>query len=157
MASKIADIIKAARISELRLRNNGVVQPETALEEVYRLMDEGDWSAVVVCRGNKAVGIFSQRDILYRTVLEDLDPSTPIEELMTPDPVTLGIDEGLAAAIKVMVDGGYRHIPILDGKGCTAGVLSSHEILRYIADHMPETVLNLPPRLHQELHRPEGG
>jgi CBS domain-containing protein len=52
MASKIADIIKAARISELRLRKSLVVQPTTALEEVYRLMDEGDWSAVVVCRGN---------------------------------------------------------------------------------------------------------
>jgi CBS domain-containing protein len=150
MASKIADIIKAARISELRLRKSLVVQPTTALEEVYRLMDEGDWSAVVVCRGNEAVGIFSQRDILNRTALEDLEPSTPIEELMTPDPVTLSIDDGLAAAIKVMVDG-------LDGKGCTAGVLTSREILRYIADQMPETVLNMPPRLHQELHRPEGG
>ena len=157
MASKIADIIKAARISELRLRKSLVVQPTTALEEVYRLMDEGDWSAVVVCRGNEAVGIFSQRDILNRTALEDLEPSTPIEELMTPDPVTLSIDDGLAAAIKVMVDGGYRHIPILDGKGCTAGVLTSREILRYIADQMPETVLNMQPRLHQELHRPEGG
>jgi CBS domain-containing protein len=145
MASKIADIIKAARISELRLRKSLVVQPTTALEEVYRLMDEGDWSAVVVCRGNEAVGIFSQRDILNRTALEDLEPSTPIEELMTPDPVTLSIDDGLAAAIKVMVD------------GCTAGVLTSREILRYIADQMPETVLNMPPRLHQELHRPEGG
>ncbi|MGB6336525.1 MAG: CBS domain-containing protein, partial [Thermoanaerobaculia bacterium] len=86
-----------------------------------------------------------------------LEASTPIEQLMTPDPVTLGIDEGLAAAIKIMVDGGYRHIPILDNKGNTAGVITSREILRHIADHMPETVLNLPPRLHQELHRPDGG
>ncbi|MGB3565184.1 MAG: CBS domain-containing protein [Thermoanaerobaculia bacterium] len=157
MPAKIADIIKAARISELPMRKNLVVEPTTPLQEVYRLMDEGDWSAVVVCRGDKAVGIFSQRDILYRTALEDLEPSTPIEQLMTPDPVTLGIDEGLAAAIKIMVDGGYRHIPILDNKGNTAGVITSREILRHIADHMPETVLNLPPRLHQELHRPDGG
>jgi CBS domain-containing protein len=157
MPGKIADVIKAARISELPMRENLVVEPTTPLEEVYRLMDEGDCSAVVVCRGDKAIGIFSQRDILYRTALEDLEPSTPIEQLMTPDPVTLSIDDGLAAAIKVMVDGGYRHIPIVDDKGCTAGVLTSREILRYIADHMPETVLNLPPRLHQELHRPEGG
>jgi CBS domain-containing protein len=157
MSGKIADLIKAARISELSMRENVVVEPKTPLAEVYRLMDEEDCSAVVVCSGDKAVGIFSQRDILYRTALEDPEPSTPIEQLMTPDPVTLSIDDGLAEAIKVMVEGGYRHIPILDDKRCTAGVLTSREILRYIADHMPETVLNMPPRLHQELHRPEGG
>jgi CBS domain-containing protein len=157
MLVKIADVIKAARISELPMRENLVVKPTTPLGEVYRLMDEKDCSAVVVCQGSKPVGIFSQRDILYRTALEDFDPSTPIEQLMTPDPVTLGIDDGLAAAIKIMVEGGYRHVPIIDDKRCTAGVLTSREILRHIADHMPETVLNLPPRLHQELHRPEGG
>ena len=157
MPIKIADLIKAARISELPMRENVVVEPKTPLAEVYRLMDEEDCSAIVVCRDDKAVGIFSQRDILFRTALEDPEPSTPIEELMTPDPVTLSIEDGLAAAIKVMVEGGYRHIPIHDDKGCTAGVLTSREILRYIADHMPETVLNMPPRLHQELHRPEGG
>ena len=157
MPGKIADLIKAARISELSMRENVVVEPKTPLAEVYRLMDEEDFSAVVVCSGDKAVGIFSQRDILYRTALEAPEPSTPIEQLMTTDPVTLSIDDGLAEAIKVMVEGGYRHIPILDDKRCTTGILTSREILRYIADQMPETVLNMPPRLHQELHRPEGG
>lgn len=139
------------------MRERFAVEPATTLAEVYRLMDEEDASAVVICREDKPVGIFSHRDVLYRTALEELEPSTPIEELMTPDPVTLGLDDWMATAIRIMVEGGHRHIPIVDSQGCIVGILTSREILRFIADHMPEAVLNLPPRLHQVLPRPEGG
>ena len=55
------------------------------------------------------------------------------------------------------MDGGYRHIPVVDDDGHQVGLLSSRVILSFIADQYPESVLNLPPRLHQVLTRPEGG
>ena len=56
-----------------------------------------------------------------------------------------------------MVKGGYRHVPVVDAEQRQVGLLSSRVILRFIADHFPEAVLNLPPRLNQVLSRPEGG
>ena len=45
----------------------------------------------------------------------------------------------------------------IDDDGNQVGLLSSRVILRYIADHFPEEVLNLPPVLDQVMPRPEGG
>ena len=52
---------------------------------------------------------------------------------------------------------GYRNVPLVDGRGRWLGLLSARNVLRYIAAHFPEAVLNLPPRLDQQLPSPEGG
>ena len=111
----------------------------------------------MICDGDHVVGIFTQRDVLYRTALEGLDPQTPIADVMSTRPITIHLDAPLAAALAAMVDGGYRHVPVVDDRDRQVGLLSSRVILRFIADHYPEAVLNLPPRLSQVMTRPEGG
>lgn len=111
----------------------------------------------MVCDGDRVVGIYTQRDVLNRTALEELDPGTPVSEVMSERPVTVGFDSDLGDAIEAMVEGVYRHIPVVDDDGNQVGLLSSRVILRYIADHFPEEVLNLPPVLDQVMPRPEGG
>ena len=111
----------------------------------------------MVCEGDRVVGIFTQRDVLYRTALEDLPPDTPVSEVMSDRPVTVSLDKDLADAIEAMVEGVYRHIPVVDESGTQVGMLSSRVILRFIADHFPEEVLNLPPQLDQVMSQPEGG
>ena len=111
----------------------------------------------MVCKGERVVGIFTQRDVLNRIALECLDPGTPVSEVMSDRPVTIGLDQDLADAIQAMVEGAYRHIPVVDNAGNQVGLLSSRVILRHIADHFPEEVLNLPPMLDQVMSRPEGG
>ncbi len=157
MPSDIEAILKKARIDELSIQAFQAVSPATPIGEVYKLMDQGDLSAVMVCEEDRVVGIFTQRDILYRTALEKLDDSTPIEKLMSPEPVTLQPHDLLADAIRVMAEGGYRHLPLVDDKGRVAGLITNRDVLKFIADYFPETVLNLPPRLHQLMSRPEGG
>jgi len=155
--SDIEAVLKKARIDELSIRAVEAVSPATPIGEVYKLMDDGDLSAVIVCEEDRVVGIFTQRDILYRTALEAIDDSTPIEKLMSPKPVSLQPHERLADAIKVMAEGGYRHLPLVDDQGRVAGLITNRDVLKFIADYFPETVLNLPPRLHQQMLRPEGG
>ncbi len=84
-------------------------------------------------------------------------PKLPSLSLMSDRPVTIGLNEALAEALRAMVEGGYRHIPVVDDDGRQVGLLSSRVILRFIADQYPESVLNLPPRLHQVMSRSEGG
>jgi len=157
MSRPIEEILKKVRVRELELQSDHRIDPATPLGDVYRAFDEQHHGAVMVCEDDQVVGIFTQRDVLYRTALEDLDPSTPVSEVMSDRPVTIGLDQELADAIQAMVEGGYRHVPVVDGNGNPIGLLSSRLILRFIADHYPEAVLNLPPRLHQILSRPEGG
>ena len=157
MARSIEEILRDVRIDEVKLRPAVRATPETPLAEVYALLETSSHGAVLICEGKKVCGIFTERDVLYRTALEAPDPSTPIGELMTRDPVTLCRDARLAEAVRVMTERGYRHVPLADDEGRYEGLLASRNVLRFIADHFPEAVLNLPPRLHQRMLTPEGG
>lgn len=156
MAKSIEDTLRDVRISELRLEVGGAVSPDTPIAEVYEILDRQRRNAVVVCEGDSVVGIFTQRDILYRTALEAPDPDTSIGSLMTVEPFTLTLDHRVADAIHAMTVRGYREVPLVDGRGRWLGLLSSRNVLRFIAEHFPEAVLNLPPRLNQHLPS-EGG
>jgi CBS domain-containing protein len=157
MPKPIEETLREVRISELRLEMGGAVDPETTIGEVYEILDLQRRNAVVVCEGDSVIGIFTQRDILYRTALEAPNLATPIGELMTADPFTLRMDQKLADAIHAMTVHGYRSVPLVDERDRWLGLLSSRNVLRYIAEHFPEAVLNLPPRLNQHLRRAEGG
>jgi CBS domain-containing protein len=156
VSPRIEEILTAVRIRDLPRRAVCRVAPATSLGEVYRLLDEEHSVAVLVCEEDKLLGIFTERDILYRTALE-ADPSTPVGELMISDLVTLGGDQQLADAIRTMVEKRIRHIPVLETGEREAGLIGGRDVLRLIADYYPETLLNLPPRLDQQMIRPEGG
>lgn len=151
----IEKLLARVKISELPRRRVCIVAPETSLEEVYRLLDEEHSVAVLVCEGDEMVGIFTERDILTRTALEG-DPATPIADLMNPVTV-LGPEDRLADAIALMHENSYRHVPLAGGPGAKPGLIGGRDILRLIAEHHPETLLNLPPRLDQRLTTAEGG
>lgn len=157
MPSRIEDLLKNVKVGDLKLQTDHRIDPGTPLAEVYRAFDEQRHGAAMVCDGDDVVGIFTQRDVLYRTALENPDPQAPISSLMSDRPVTIGLNAALAEALRAMVEGGYRHIPVVDDDGRQVGLLSSRVILRFIADQYPESVLNLPPRLHQVMSRSEGG
>ena len=157
MSGAIEAILKEIRVQDLPLQRDHRISPSTPLSKVYESMDKNRHGAVMICDNDKVIGIFTDRDILYRTALEDLDPETPVSQVMSTRPVTVRTDQRLADAIQTMVDGGYRHAPVVDPSGSEVGLLSTRVILKFIADHYPETVLNLPPRLDQQMSRPEGG
>ncbi len=157
MPRTIEEILQDVPIAEISLKLAVRTSPDTPLERVYRLLEESPHGAVLICEGERVTGIFTERDVLNRTVLEDLDPATPIRDLMKEDPVTLARADLLAAAVRIMTERGYRHIPLVDAEGHFQGLLASRDVLRFIAEHYPEAVLNLPPRLHQVMLTPEGG
>lgn len=155
MSRRIERILANARIQDLPLGPVCAAVATAPLEEVYRLL--ADHRTVVVLDDGRVLGIFTERDVLRRTARGEYDSNTPIGELMTRDAVTVGAAEGAADAVRLMVEGHFRQVPVVDAGGRAAGILRSRDILRFIADHYPAAVLNLPPRLHQQLPRPEGG
>jgi len=152
----IVDILKRAKVGEIALDIAPTVHPDATLEEVCRLLEGRERSAVVVCDGERVCGIFTQRDLLYRAAEGALDPRGSIGELMTPSPKTFQAERPLSEALDIMVDGGFRQLPLVDGEGRARGLLTTRDVLAFIARRFPEETLNLPPRLHQVLSTPEG-
>ncbi|MBY0458132.1 MAG: CBS domain-containing protein, partial [Gemmataceae bacterium] len=63
---------------------------------------------LLVTRGGRVVGIFTERDLLVRVLAPGRSLDTPMGELMTPDPVTVSPRDSVRTAIKRMQKGGYR-------------------------------------------------
>jgi CBS-domain-containing membrane protein len=68
-----------------------------------------------------------------------------VREVMSSPPATIPATATVGDAIRRMAEGGYRHLPIVDGDSRPTGVVAVHGIVHYLVDHFPETVYNLPP------------
>src|SRR5215472_10898541 len=90
------------------------VVESTSIRDSIQLMLERQIGAVLVEREGRPVGIFTERDVLRRVAGTGIDLSRPVRDVMTKDPETLGIDDGIAFALNRMILHGFRHIPIVD-------------------------------------------
>ncbi|MBL0141785.1 MAG: CBS domain-containing protein [Betaproteobacteria bacterium] len=107
-------------------RKKRLVAPrETTVAKAAKLMAAKNVGALMVVEDRKLVGIFTERDAVFRVIAQGLDPSTTrISEVMTPDPVTVDPDEIFGRALLLMHDHGFRHVPVVEN-GEPIGIVSS--------------------------------
>ena len=97
--------------------------------EVARMMVENNIGAVPVLREGKLVGIFSERDLMRRVVVEGRDANrVVVGDVMTPDPHTVAPVEETEECMRLMRDHGFRHLPICHD-GVVQGMVSLRDIL----------------------------
>jgi|SRR5579862_4434335 len=97
--------------------------------EVVQAMVTRNIGAVPVVRDGLLVGIFSERDLMKRVVAEGRNPqSTPLEQVMTEDPLTVSPSETPENCMLLMRHHGFRHLPICEGKQLL-GVISLRDLL----------------------------
>ncbi len=148
--------LKGDKIQSLKLRKPLCVLRGTTLREVFRRMRDEKKGHAIVLDGEQVVGIFTERDVLTKVIEQKVSPETPVEKLMTPNPKVLSLEDSVAKAIEIMNKGKYRHLPLIDGDGKVQGVLGVRDIIRYLAEHFPHEVYNLPPNPHQVMRSQEG-
>ena len=154
---QLGEAILSAPIRMLEPRPAVTVGPDTPIAETIRLMLDQRIGAVLVVSGGKAAGIFTERDVLRRVVKGGLDQGRPVREVMTAEPETLGLEDGIAFALNRMIIGGFRHIPIVDEAGAPHAVLSLREVVAFIVSLLPQRFLNLPPEPMHEARSTDGG
>lgn len=144
------------RIRHLDLDAPICVEAGTFVGEVVVRMQKERKSCVLVCSGERCVGIFTERDFVNRVLAKGVSLSDPVDRFMSPDPRTLTVDDTLAQAIQIMHEYGYRNIPLVDQRGNCAGLLQIRDIIDFLAELYPEEVLNAPPRSDQKFEAPDG-
>ena len=116
---------------------------------------EGQGYVLVVDDG-KPAGIMSEREVVTRIVARAVKYDTNVMEFVSRIPCTLTLRDTISEAINIMKNG-IDNIPIVDASGKAVACLRQLDIIRFLAEAFPEQVLNLPPRPHQAMPRPEGG
>lgn len=151
----LARNLKIESVSRLNPTPPWQVEPNQPVAEAVALMREQKVGCVLVCFNERIVGIFTERDLIRRVMAQGLPLSTPMLDCMTPDPVVVQPKDSISTAIRRMIEGGYRHLPVvLDGK--PMGILSVKRIVHYLVEHFPATVYNLPPDSPPSRQRREG-
>lgn len=117
----------------------------TVGDAIQKLNSDGNHCAAVVDENGSIVGIFTERDVLFKIADHyDKRDSAPIREYMTPRPETLKASDPLAFGLNRMMVGGYRHIPI-EEEGKLVGVVSVRHILEYLAKRFPDAIYASAP------------
>lgn len=92
------------------------VRRNTTVRETAELMRKHDVGAALIVDNDKLEGIITVNDVTYRVVAMNKDPNeTLIGQVMTIDPDTIRPDSLAIDALRLMQDGGYRHLPVVDG------------------------------------------
>ena len=117
-------------VSSLVASNPIVMRPENTVKEAIQVMAEHNIGAVVIVDDKfKPIGIFTERDLLIKVCAKDLDPEkVKLEEVMTRDPVTIHEDTPAMQALEIMMNFGFRHLPIVDENGVLVGVISIRDL-----------------------------
>jgi CBS domain-containing protein len=106
-----------------------VATPKSSVSEACALMKAGNVGAILVVERGRLCGIFTERDAVYRVLAEDLEPhNTRLEQVMTSAPQTITPDRPFGHALHLMYEGGFRHVPVVDG-GKPVGVVSARDAL----------------------------
>lgn len=114
------------RLSDIVLNQKPLMLSRTALvSEACKLMSESNvGSVLIVDEENRLEGIFTGRDTVKRVVAGGRDSAaTQLSEVMTPNPVCMPTDNSAIEALRLMWDGGFRHIPVVD-KERVVGIVS---------------------------------
>ena len=119
--------------------------PSTSVREAARLMKQTHVGALLVVEHGHLVGIFTERDALDRVLAEGLNPeTTSLATVMTHNPTTIHPDQPFVAALHLMYEHGFRHVPVAE-HGRPLGMVSARDALELEAAEFETT-------LHQREH-----
>jgi CBS domain-containing protein len=91
------------------------VSPSTTVGEAVALMAQHRIGSTMVMDGTRLVGIFTERDTV-RAISQSHDaPAHEVSSWMTPEPMTVGPDDAVEAALDTMLSHGFRHLPVVEG------------------------------------------
>jgi CBS domain-containing protein len=118
-------------VGEIMTRRAEAVAPGETLEAAARQMKACGVGALVVCEGDRPVGILTDRDIVVRCVAEGGNPArADVRSAMTPQVVECGEEDALEDAVRRMAERAVRRLVVLDASRRLAGVLSVDDVAR---------------------------
>ena len=105
--------------------------PTASVHEAACVMTRANCGSVLVIEaGSTMQGIVTERDLMTRVLAKALDPAkTTLASVMTPNPRCVGPDTKVADAVLMMIERGFRHLPVVAEGGKILGVFSVRDAL----------------------------
>ena len=119
------------------------IDPDATVLDALKRLEEKNVGALLVMKGERLVGIFSERDYARRMVLHGRSSKeTAVREVMTCEVFTIPPDASAGECMVHMTDRHIRHLPVLED-GRVIGIISIGDIVRAVMEDMRFTIRQL--------------
>ncbi len=106
-----------------------VVAPEDTLGEVAERMNSVNVGAVIVKDYGRMIGILTERDLLKAMAARVHSSEARVRQWMTEDPLTATPEADCDEAAQIMLEHGFRHLPVMDDAGNVTGIVSLRRVV----------------------------
>jgi CBS domain-containing protein len=104
--------------------------PQASAYEAACIMTGSNTTSVLVTEAAALVGIVTERDLMTRVVAKARDPqTTKLAEIMTPNPLCVPPEKPVSEAVLIMLERGFRHLPVMGPGDKLMGVFSARDAL----------------------------
>jgi CBS domain-containing protein len=118
-------------LGSLLTREPVFVEPSTPLIDALTVMDDKRIGSILVVDADAVLqGILTRYDLLKRVVLARVDLTSPIQNVMTPNPKTLEVTDTIEAATELMTRANIRHVPLTQDKR-VVGLISERDLFSF--------------------------
>ena len=120
------------------------VSPRDSVMDAVEASLPAKVGAVAVVEGGRIVGIFTERDLMYKVVHNRMDPDqTLIHEVMTTPVITIPPDMPANEVLQMMLEKHIRHLPIsVDGIEAK-GMLSIRNVLQFMVTDLQDNLQHM--------------
>ncbi len=136
MTEAEATAISRMRCSKIMTKNVRTAAPGMTLRDAAAMMRDGDMGSVPVVDDGKLVGIITDRDIVVRAIADGKNAATEVGEVMTKNLFTVGSDDFVFEAVRLMGDKQVRRIPVVGPSGELAGIISMADVALETEDEL---------------------
>lgn len=148
--------LQSETVADVGYRELVSIGTSARVAEAVALMRKENCGCLVVMSEGRMRGIFTERDLLKRVLRPRIGLDTPIVDLMSKEVTVAHVGEPIHAVLARMYVGRLRHLPVLDGDE-PVGTISIKRAIHFLADQLPQAILNLPPHPETFPATREGG
>ena len=121
----------AKQAREVMTSNPCSIDSDKPVAYAAKMMRDEDVGIAPIVRGERLVGVLTDRDIAVRVVAEGLDPEqVTVEEIASRELVTLDPDQSLDEALRLMAQHQVRRLPVVEEDGRLIGVVAQADVAK---------------------------
>ena len=137
--------LQTEQVSHLDLNEFAQVPTGTSVRDVLNEMRADGRNVCLVADGARLAGIVTDRDVLQKVAVNSDLLDQPVDNIMTPEPITVTPETSAADALWLMDDKKFRNLPVVQADGTIVGNMTHQSVIAFLAARYPEEVLNRPP------------
>ena len=116
MAESTWDIVAPVRISDVMTQGVVTAGGEDTLRSVGELMRDRNVGSVVVCDGDRPIGVITDRDLALAVVADRVDPDDLAQSYASTPIVTGEVEMDIEEAVALMIQHRIRRLPVTESE-----------------------------------------